>query len=208
MKNLFYFFTMILVMSFVQSKSQNQAEPVITNELPKTLKNVIPNKYKIMNESYGKVFPIINIDFRMEIPSKYGCSNNKDLWNTTSVTVGILIIEDANMVKMQEDMMPFVNYLPTKDSHKPQVDLRDELIKYTTTNIIELSGGRGAYYSWTQKCIQDDKNETYGISLISMFGSQAVKISVGIIGDIDATEATAILKEWHGILSKFNFQNL
>ncbi len=208
MKTIFYFFTMILVLSFVQTKSQNQEEPLITSELPKTLKNVIPNKYKIMNESYGKVFPIVNIDFRMEIPSKYGCSNNKDLWNTTSVTVGILIIEDANMVKMQEDMMPFVNYLPTKDSHKPQVDLRDELIKYAETTIVELSGGRGAYYTYTRKCIQDDKDEIFGISLTSMFGSQAVKIGVGVNGNIDATEAVAILKELHAILIKFNFQNL
>lgn len=208
MKTIFYFFTMILVLSLVQTKSQNQEVAVITNELPKTLKNAIPNQYKILNESFSKVYPFINIDFSMEIPSKYGCSNNKDLWNTTTISVGIIIIEDANMVKMQEDMMPFANYLPTKDSHKPQIDLRDELVKYSTTNIIELSGGRGAYYSWTRQCIQDDKNETFGISLTSMFGSQAVKISVGIIGDIDATEATAILKEWHGILSKFDFQNL
>lgn len=208
MKKILFFFTIILVLSQVQTKSQNQEATLITNELPKTLKNIVPNKYKIINESYSKVFPIINIDFSMEILSKYGCSNNKDLWNTTSISVGIMIIEDANIAKMQEDMMPFANYLPTKDSHKPQIDIRDELTEYSGTTLIELSGGRGAYYTYTRKCIQDDKNETYGISLTSMFGSQAVKISVGIIGDIDATKATAILKEWHGILSKFNFQNL
>jgi hypothetical protein len=83
-------------------------------------------------------------------------------------------------------MMPFTNHLPTRDSHKPQIDTWDELIKYSETTTIELSDGRGAYYTWTRKCIQEDKDEIFGVSLTSMFGRQALKISVSVNGNIDA----------------------
>lgn len=186
----------------------NQTVLTAQNQLPPTLKSAIPERYKIISELYHKAGPFVQIDIGIEIPSKYGCSNNKDLWSVTSVGIGVMIIEDAAMVKMQEDMMPFLSYLPTNESHKPQIDPWDELIKYSKTNILELPGGRGAYYTWTRQCIQDDHDEIYGVSLSSMFGSQANKISVEVNGNIDAAEAISITKELNSILSKLNFQNL
>jgi hypothetical protein len=74
---------------------------IAQNQVPSALKNAEPGKYKITNESYHKTAPFVFIDIGMEIPTKYGCSNNKEVWNPTSAGVGFIIIKDANMVKIQ-----------------------------------------------------------------------------------------------------------
>lgn len=198
-KNLFMAF-IILLMSHSATTAQNQVPPA--------LKSAIPSKYKITYELYSKADFIVNIDVKMEVPSKYGCDNNKDLYPPAEVGLSVYIINNSQFAKMQEDQMPFSKWLPTKESHKPQIDTWDELIKYSETTVVELSGGRGAYYTWTRKCIQSANDESYGVSLTSLFGSHSAKIGIGINGNIDASEAVAILKELHGIFSKFNFQNL
>lgn len=178
------------------------------NQVPQALKSAIPSHYKINYESYHKADFIVNMDLSLEIPSKYGCDNNKELYDPTTVSIGIYIIENDDVAKMQEDMMPFSNYLPTKESHKPQIDSWDELVTYSETSLVELSGGRGAYYTWTRKCIQSQNDEYFGVSLGALFGSHSAKTGIGVTGNIDASEAVSILKELHGILCKINFQNL
>lgn len=198
LKNLI--FTSIIIMSQILLMAQNQVPPA--------LKSAIPAKYKITYELYHKADFIVNIDVKMEVPSKFGCDNNKDLYPPTEISLGVYLINNSQIAKMQEDQMPFSKWLPTQESHKPQIDSWDELIKYSEITLVELSGGRGAYYTWTRKCIQSENDEYYGVSLTSLFGSHSAKIGIGIVGNIDASEALAILKELHGIFSKFNFHNL
>ncbi len=196
--------TLILTVILVIS----QAVLMSQNHVPKALLSAIPGKYKITNESYHKADFIVNIDILLEIPSKYGCDSNKELYNPTTVSIGIYIINNADVAKMQEDMMPFSNYLPTNESHKPQIDFWHELVTFSGTTLVELPRGRGAYYTWTRKCIKSQNDEYYGVSLEALFGCHWAKTGIGVTGNIDASEAVSILKELHGILNKINFQNL
>jgi len=198
MKKNVFVLAIIILMCQTITKSQNQ--------LPPALKSAIPNKYKVTSELYHKSDFIVNIDIGLEIPSKYGCDDN--LKDPCSISINIHSIGREDIAKMQEDIMPFSQYLPTKDSHKPELDASDELVKYSETRIVDLPGGRGAYYTWTRKCIQAQYDEYYGVSLTSMFGNHSIKIGIRINGYIDASEAISIVKELYGILSKFNFQNL
>ncbi len=198
-KNLFIVFIIIL-MSHLVATAQNQVPPA--------LKSAIPSRYKITYELYSKADFIVGIEIKMEIPSKNGCDSNKDLYPPTEVSLSVDLINNSQIAKMLEEQMPFSKWLPTKESHKPQIDTWDELIKYSETTLVELSGGRAVYYTWTQKCIQSENIEYSGVSLTSLFGSHSAKIGIGINGNIDASEAVGILKELHGIFSNFNFQNL
>ena len=187
----------------------NHAAVNAQGQVPPALKSAIPSKYKIIYELHHRDDFSVNFDIQMETPSKNGCDNNMDFYPPTTISLTALIINNTQYAKLLEDQVPFSKFLPTKESHKPQIDTWDELIKYSETTLVELSGGRGAYYTWTRKCLQSANDEYNGISLTSLFGgSHSSKIGVGIIGDIDVSEALAILKELHGIFSKFNFQNL
>lgn len=186
----------------------SQIAVIAQNQIPPALKNAIPSRYKVIYELYHKADFIESIDIKMEIPSKNGCDNNKELYPPTEVSIGAYLINNAQIAKLQEEQMPFSKWLPTKESHKPQIDAWDEMIRYSETSLVELSDGRGAYYSWTRKCIQSEKEAYSGVFLTSLFGSHSVKIGIDIIGDIDASEALAILAELHGVFSTFNFHNL
>jgi hypothetical protein len=196
-KNVFIGVIIILMLQIV-TNAQNQ--------VPSALKSAIPERYVIANELYSKSDFIVNIDFSFELPSKYSCFDN--LKEPVSVGIGIYIIERADIAKIQEDMMPSSNYFPTKDSHKPQIDTWDELVKYTETKIFDLPEGQAAYYTWVHQCIQAQYDNYQGVSLAAVSGNHSLRISIDVNGNIDASEAIAITKELHSILSKFDFQNL
>lgn len=176
------------------------------NQLPPLVKNAIPDKYKITSELYHKADFIVNVDIGLEIPSKYGC--DEDLKDPCNIRIGVYSVGREDIAKMQEDIMPFSQYLPTKESHKPEIDTWDELIKYSETKIVDMPGGRGAYYTWTRKCIQAQYDEYYGVSFTGVFGNHSTRIVIEVNGNIDASEAISIAKELHEKINKINFQDL
>ncbi|MDO8896415.1 MAG: hypothetical protein Q7V19_02110 [Bacteroidales bacterium] len=194
--------TLILAIIFILSQAVITAQ----NQLPPALKSVIPDKYKITYELYHKADFIVNIDISLEFPSKYGCDDN--LKDPSRIDIGINSIGNKDFAKMQEDMVPFSNYLPTKESHRPQIDALDAITEYSETKIIDLPRGRGAYYTWAHQCIQAQHNIYQGVSLSTMFGNHSTRISIGVNGNIDASEAISVVNELYGILENINFQNL
>ena len=190
--------TMILLMCQATVEAQNQ--------LPLALKSVIPDNYKIIYELYHKSDFIVNIDINLEMPSKYGCNDN--LKDPSYIEISIYSIGRTDIAKMQEDIMPFSQYYPTKNSFRPQMDIMDELVKYSETNIVDLSGGRGAYYTMTRKCIEAQYDEYQGVFLMSLFGNHSTRIAISVSGSIDDSDAISIVQEMYNIFNKFDFQNI
>jgi hypothetical protein len=175
-------------------------------DLPASIKNAIPEKYKMTAELYHKAEFIINIDISLEIQSKYSCDDN--LKDPCEIKISIYSVGNKDIVKMQEDMMPFSNYYPTTESHKAYYSEFDELVKYSETTLIDLPEGKGAYFTWIRKCIEAQHDEYLGTSFTSLFGNHSTRIGIDIFGNIDVSEAIAITKELYSVLSKFNYQNL
>jgi len=190
--------TILLSVAILLSISILQAQ----NNLPPELQNAIPANYTVEYGLYYDGGITSGAQIELNFPGDNACDSG--LEDSVNISIEILIISDSYTVQMQEENFPFASLLPTIESLQPE-EYESGLVTHSETELIDIDGGRIAYYVSTFKCIMSENESFDRVSLLGLSGSHACAISIMINGPIDKDKAISMAKN---LVSGFRAVNL
>lgn len=171
------------------------------SSLPPALQNAIPSNYDIVSGQYVNYDFVTAVNIHVSLPGDNACDNG--LEQPVNIEIEIMEMKNNDVVQMQEEQIPFVQLLPTRESIQPEIN-QEGLIGYGETQLIDIDAGRMAYYTYTIQCIMSQHESFEGVHLIALQGSHARKLSVVIDGPISDNKAVEIAKSLINTFSAIN----
>lgn len=192
MKTLFLFAVTFLTALFTTAQ----------NNLPENLNNAIPSNYDITLGQYVKSDFVVSVSISLTLPGENAC--DEGLEQPVIINIEVLEMNDNYIVQMQEEQIPFVSILPTKESLRNEND-ENGLIVYDQPEVVDVDGGRLVYCAYTVSCIMSENESCQGVEIIAMQGSYARRVSLELGGAISPDKAISISKN---LLATFSTVNL